>query len=177
MPSPDFIELEKAVAEAKCAITQENQRHAEQLGALQATLNAAVQKASIANAGVNLDAVLVAEQVLYVRGDASKVVPNDEGRYPTSRKQSVEDAIAWFDSSDARPDLRTAYVGVKNYSGFGDQRCDADYGYGPRHGHVVFEIGLRPDARKRDLTTEERNACIYYLRNIARIQAAKAEAA
>ena len=33
------------------------------------------------------------------------------------------------------------YYGIKNYAGFGDQREDHKYGYGPRHGSIVFSIG------------------------------------
>lgn len=33
------------------------------------------------------------------------------------------------------------FLGVKIYSGFGDQDCDCEYGMGPRHGSIVFSIG------------------------------------
>lgn len=36
---------------------------------------------------------------------------------------------------------KNQYYGYKNYAGFGDQRCDCEYGMGPRHGSIVFRIG------------------------------------
>jgi len=48
---------------------------------------------------------------------------------------------------------------------------------GPRHGSIIFEIGLTKEARQRDLSAEETDAAIYYLVNLERIQsAAKAPA-
>jgi len=37
--------------------------------------------------------------------------------------------------------MARGYLGYKNYAGFGDQRCDCEYGMGPTHGSIVFEIG------------------------------------
>ncbi len=57
------------------------------------------------------------------------------------------------------------------------QRSDHDYGMGPRHGSIIFRIGLVSDARHRELTSAERDAAVYYLMNLEAIQAAKVEAA
>jgi len=45
----------------------------------------------------------------------------------------------------AKPEvaLSLKYLGVKNYAGFGDQREDHEYGYGPRHGSIVFSVGRK----------------------------------
>lgn len=37
--------------------------------------------------------------------------------------------------------LKDQYMGIKRYAGFGDQRSDHPYGYGPKHGSIIFEIG------------------------------------
>jgi len=50
----------------------------------------------------------------------------------------AEEAIAYF-QANPKPD-RKEYFGIKNYAGFGDQRCDCEQGYGPTHGSIVFEI-------------------------------------
>lgn len=176
----NLIELERAVAAARSSIAQEKARHAKTLAGLETQLKAALTKAAISNAGLDLSLIQQAEQVIYVRGDADKVVPNDEGRYSNSRKQGIEDVIAWLiadENTVTSVELQKRTMSVKNYACFGDQRCDSEYGMGPRHGTIVFEIGLRPEARGRALTDDERNACIYYLRNIVRIQTAKSEAA
>jgi hypothetical protein len=47
---------------------------------------------------------------------------------------------------------------------------------GPRHGHIIFSIGLKRDVRNRDpqlLTDEEREACVYLLTNLEQVQSAK----
>ena len=125
----NFIELERAVAAARSSIAQEKARHTEALTALEARLKAALTQAAISNAGLDLSTVHIAEQVIYVRGDASKVVPNDEGRYSTSRKQGIEDVIAWLiadENTATSVDLQKRTMSVKNYDRFGDQRCDSD---------------------------------------------------
>ena len=42
----------------------------------------------------------------------------------------------------------TGYFGVKIYSGFGEQREDHEYGFGPKHGSTVFAVGLREPKRE-----------------------------
>lgn len=63
-----------------------------------------------------------------------------------SRKAKIEKAIS-FIQKNGKTALQHQYLGVKNYAGFGDQGCDCEYGYGPRHGHIVFSIGRTPEAR------------------------------
>lgn len=56
------------------------------------------------------------------------------------RRKCIEDAISEI-LKEGETALLKEYIGVKNYSGFGDQRCDCHYGMGPRHGSIVFSIG------------------------------------
>jgi hypothetical protein len=51
----------------------------------------------------------------------------------------IEEAIVAIqrDPTDA---LQARYFGIKNYASFGDQREDHEYGYGPKHGTIVFRI-------------------------------------
>ena len=56
------------------------------------------------------------------------------------REKAIDDAIAWI-QKDGVGALGVEYIGVKNYAGFGDQREDHGYCYGPKHGTIVFEIG------------------------------------
>ena len=71
-------------------------------------------------------------------------------------------------------DLWKSYFGTKNYDGWRGQRCDCEYGFGPRHGDICFRIEITKDVRKlrnqEDLSAEEIEAAIYYLTNIDRIQ-------
>lgn len=43
--------------------------------------------------------------------------------------------------TNANTALRQEYLGIKNYEAFGDQREDHRYGFGPKHGSIVFSIG------------------------------------
>ena len=60
--------------------------------------------------------------------------------------------------------LHTQYFATKDYSGFYHQRSDCDYGYGPKHGSIVFAIGLR--SPQEELTDYQRDCCIYLLEQI-----------
>jgi ligand-binding sensor protein len=70
-----------------------------------------------------------------------------EGAPSTDQRDKViEDAISLI-QQNPHSALRGEYLGVKNYSGFGDQRSDHPYGYGPKHGHIVFSVGRTVEAR------------------------------
>lgn len=40
------------------------------------------------------------------------------------------------------------YIGMKRYDGY-YQREDHTYGYGPKHGGIVFQVSLKPEVRSR----------------------------
>ncbi len=71
-------------------------------------------------------------------------------------------------------DLHREYFGAKDYDHWVSQRCDCEYGMGPRHGHIVFAIGLRREVRGHDLTPTRREAAVYYLVHLEAIQASRA---
>lgn len=58
----------------------------------------------------------------------------------------IEEAIAGI-QRDPMTAMRSQYIGVKNYASFGDQREDHEYGFGPKHGTIVFSIGRDSDFR------------------------------
>lgn len=121
-------------------------------------------------AGLDLDKIRLAETVAYV---------TDYSRGGDDRDYARQDAIKWFADVPVTTrinNLRSTYFGTKNYDRWSGQRSDHSYGMGPRHGSTCFEIGLREDARNRDLTAEEREAAIYYLVNIEVIQKSRVSA-
>lgn len=119
-------------------------------------------------AGLDVDKITLAETILYV-GDFAKG--------GTDRASAVQDAIKWFATGKAGyRGLQHEYFGTKSYDRWHGQRCDCEYGMGPRHGSIIFRIELSRDARNRDLTAEEKDAAIYYLVNIQAIQTAAKEA-
>jgi len=176
----DFIALERKAAAISDLIAVEKQRHNDALNKLLKESAAARLAIETASAGLDAEQIAIAEDVIAVHGRLDRPVGESRGR----RAKVVSDAIEWLthcDDADALrarklPNFHTNYFGIKNYSGFGDQRSDHQYGYGPRHGGIVFKIGLHGKHRNTDLTPEQRNACIYYLRNLERIQNAQVAA-
>jgi len=73
--------------------------------------------------------------------------------------------------------MKRVAISVKDYAQFSGQGCDCEYGYGPKHGHHVFTIGLTREARKRELSEAELDAAIYYLVHLQQIQEAQRQAA
>jgi len=123
--------------------------------------------------GIDIAKVKFAETFLYVHGQYE--------RAGEARDVARQQAIRWFATQkplrDPYDDLRREYFGTKSYDRWHGQSCNCSYGMGPRHGSIIFEIGLTKEARQRDLSAEETDAAIYYLVNLERIQsAAKAPA-
>ena len=65
--------------------------------------------------------------------------------------------------------LKSNYLGNKRYDSY-YQECNCKIGMGPSHGTICDRIELLRDVRTRNLTDEEKDACIYYLSNIEKIQ-------
>lgn len=110
--------------------------------------------------------ILLAEHVIYVRGTYEHAGED--------RVACLEEAIRELAKGGGL--LRTQYCGTKSYDRWRGQHSNHAYGMGPRHGSIIFEIGLQRPVRQRDLSTEEVDAAIYYLRNVERIQAAALKA-
>lgn len=111
--------------------------------------------------GLNLNIISLAESILAV------------GKYANGgdeRGSVIRDAIAWFAGTGGRGNLKIEYFGTKQYDRWYGQRSDHGYGYSPKHGSIIFSVALRDDARHRELTPEEREAAIYYLMNLEKIQ-------
>lgn len=121
--------------------------------------------------GLDLDKIALAETVIYA-------TTYDNGG--EDRDSVVRDAIkkiaAGIPMGEEYCNLRTHSFGTKNYDRWQGQRSNHPYGMGPRHGWLCFQVGLWPDARDRDLTEAECDACIYYLLNLREIQHSKVSA-
>jgi hypothetical protein len=68
------------------------------------------------------------------------------------REKRIKEAIAYF-QENPKPDRKENF-GIKNYDGFGDQRCDCEPGYGPKHGVIVFTIDY--NRYVKDLTIDNK---------------------
>lgn len=148
--------------------------HEEQLKSLDRYKTETAKKIDLIMKGINLEAIEEAESVLYVRGDYTKAGAEVSTVFAR--------AIAWFSSPDPFVDplfspynlLTNSYFGTKDYDRWHGQFVVCRYGLGPTHGHVIFEIGLKPKWRNPEvyasrMTEELKGYCIYYLRNYSEV--------
>lgn len=120
--------------------------------------------------GLDSEMIAVAATVIYVGGSYAKA-GEDRG---ACREEAIQRILT------GGGELFSEYCGTKSYDRWNGQHSNHSYGCGPRHGSILFEIGLTREVRSRDpkaLTEDEINAAVYYLRNLERIQEAKAKAA
>lgn len=164
-----LIEMFQEIEAAQAELAAHEKAAKEKSGLLRQII--ADKKTAMARtgAGIDMDKLRAAEAVMYTRGYVNR---GQDG------ESAINDAIKWFATgkSNSYLSLKVGYYGTKNYDRWYGQRNDSEYGTRPRHGSTVFEIGLKADARKRALTDEEKNACIYYLMNLAQIDATKVAA-
>lgn len=164
----EMHDLQKALAAHEEATKLEAER-------LRAEIRSRAKTLAMAGDGLDEAKIEMAKTVVYVRGQYDKA--GDD------RTSVINDVIRQLSTGDPiRPhygDIWHVAFGTKNYDGWRGQRCDSEYGYGPKHGSICFQIGLTEDLRKMGsaaLTPERVEAAIYYVVNIARVQAAEAKA-
>lgn len=116
----------------------------------------------IESENIDTDQIVLAESILQVYG-------NPYGR-TDGRSDVCIAELAMGDLATGCNHLKKEFYGNKQYSGY-YQRNDCEYGYGPSHGSTVDYIGLKN--RTKELTTEEQDACIYYLMNYKKISEAQ----
>ena len=97
---------------------------------------------------LDLDRIKIAESILYVKG-----LKDEFDERCTLR--------AIKDIASGGNGIKEYYHGVKDYAHFIHQGSSHKYGYGPKHGTIVYSIGLRkPGYEMTDAETED---CLYYL--------------
>jgi hypothetical protein len=128
--------------------------------------------------GIDHDKLERARKIIAVTGEVSKCVRGFDRTGSGVRLQALADAKA--DLANGGDQIGREYFGVKNYDGFGDQRCDCEYGLGPRHGSIVFSIGLTYELRERvrtgpHLEDHEIEDALYLLSALPEIERLRAE--
>lgn len=160
----------RQILSAEAWIAELKSKHEAEMSDAKNTLAGLRLQYEKAVSGLCSQTILLAEHIIKVRG-----------KYLAGSKDQsavVSDAQRFFATGEG--DLWTKYYGTKNYDRWSNQRSDHEYLMGPKHGNICFSIGLHEEPRSRDprkLTEGEINACLYYLANIERIQAAQARAA
>lgn len=163
-----IAETVQALDKARAELKQLCADHDKAVAAKKDEIRELVEQKGLAAAGLDVPRIRRAMSLIRFRG----AFLNGSGLESSQRRQVVDDAVS--DLASGAKKLRREYFGVKNYSGFGDQRSDHSYGMGPRHGHIVFAVELaKPN---RDLEPQEVDDAIYALLNIKALMEARAEA-
>lgn len=165
--SHTIADYERRVAELQVLHGEEILRH-------QKAIEGICYEKRIANEEIqrilmNLDSAIIlhAEHIIYVRGNYQKAGEDRASCREGAIQQILKGGGTLFEE----------YYGTKNYDRWHGQGSNHPYWAGPSHGSIIFEIGLTKPVRARTektLTEEEINACIYYLRNLEKIQEANA---
>lgn len=173
---PSYTRIDIAAA-ARHRLSAELEAHLKDSKVKEVALRQAIFEADaalrVAAEGMNLEAIAAAERVLYIRGEYAKA--------GTDRAEVLQDAIAQIATGEKRGyrGLWHEAFGTKSYAHWYGQRSDHEYFFGPKHGSLIFQVGLLADIRSREvqeLSDAEKEACVYYLTNLERIQAARQHA-
>jgi hypothetical protein len=144
-------EIELEIMRLTDGLAEEQKRHGDFVKETTIKLAEAERAKRITLKGIDLDRIKNAESVLEVRG-----LSNEFDMEVTNR------AIA--DIAKGGELIRKQYFGTKNYECYHHQNCDCEYMFGPKHGCIVFSIGLKkPGAILADQQIED---CLYYLNMI-----------
>jgi len=163
----NFAALERQRIELQQQIAAEKSRHEVEIRSLSSALAETNRLISAASDGLNIELIKLAESVMEVRGSFDKA---GEDRQHALRK-AIDDLATGAQA------IKKSYFGTKQYAHWYGQYVECSYGYGPSHGHVIFSIGLRRSHAGQQLSAEEIDACLYYLRNLTAIQSAAKAAA
>lgn len=145
-----MVDLTREIAGLRGAQVEEGQRHAARERALAAGLEQALSKRATAMQGLLPEMRELAEIVLAIRG-----------RVSDSAEGALEAACTAI-AGGGGP-LFKSFIGAKRYEGF-HQRSDHPYGYGPKHGSIVFAVEFKPEIRRAGfLTMEQAEAAVRWL--------------
>lgn len=116
-------------------------------------------------AGSNLDLARIdrAKKVLYTMGSFACAGEDRFGAVDLAKRDVIEGG-GW---------LWKGIRGTKDYDRWHGQGVDCEYGMCPRHGSIIFEIGIPRDRRAQEhkLTPEEIEDALYLLLNIEAVTA------
>lgn len=140
--------------------------------ALRQALVEAKTRANLASKGIDAAKIDLAKTILVISGtykgggsDRASVISSAIKQLATGEGLNHEYSGLWHNT-----------LGTKSYDRWHGQRSDHPYGYGPKHGSIIFSVGLTKGVREKtfsDIPPEAIEAALYYLSNIEAIEAAK----
>lgn len=144
------LDLTREIDRLRHAETEEEKRHRARNEALAGGLQRALSQRATAMQGLLPNVRKLAETVIVIRGRVSE---SAEGAFEAACTELAKGGGFLFER----------YAGAKRYEGF-HQREDHEYGYGPRHGSIVFAVELTAEVRRRgSLALEEAEAAVRWL--------------
>ncbi len=166
----NILDLRLAMDQAQAAVIIHKKESEEKTAALTGKYQLAAREYALATDSLlDIEKIRNAESIIEIRGKMGEQETYD-GKFSAmgigDDLSAVEQAIKWMACSyqpTSYTDLNSVYFGCKDYDRWTHQREDCQYGYGPRHGSIVFAIHLRSEHRNKGLTEQQRSDCIYYL--------------
>jgi cell fate (sporulation/competence/biofilm development) regulator YmcA (YheA/YmcA/DUF963 family) len=157
-----FKELEQKITAKKQEIQEVRSEYDITLKTLNNELNKLETELKMRYKGIQTDYINIAKEVLRVEG----INRYGEGETKEMTEKAIQDILDGFKRLDRE------YFGCKDYDRWSCQGVTCKYGYAPRHGSIVFRIGLTSKyERKADQITEKQiNACLYYLRHLGQLK-------
>lgn len=167
-----MVELQKRLSALIAERTDVEAKYKADVSRLVAATDAAKKDIAAAGAGFDMEKIAAGRTVLYVHGQYAKA--GDERA--AALRGALSDLV-----SDGGKKLSREYFATKSYDRWHGQFLTCEYGMCPRHGGVIFEIGLTRDHAKRlreggVLTEAEIEGAVYLLTILPQLQEAEAAA-
>lgn len=162
-----LYEIVKERFEKQNELSQKTETFKKEQAKLKSEIQELLRLENVAQNGLDLDKVQIAEKLIRISGN-----PFGKTSDVTKFGGVVIAECAIVDIAEDCKKMRTQFFGNKKYESF-YQRCDCKYGYGPAHGSIVDRIGLIDTSHQ--FTDDEKDACIYYIKNYNAVKEAKAK--
>jgi len=153
-----LVEIRKELEKIHTAQKELRENYENELRILQAQKKELETKLQYEIDGINSNRIDNAKRFIYIVG------LKNYGRGET--RLCIDELISDIVNDNYK--ILKEYYGCKNYEGFICQRSDHPYGYGPRHGYIVFSIEATQDFRRGEITPNEKdkNDILYMLENV-----------
>jgi hypothetical protein len=170
-----LVEKMKRQIELRRELTQHIEAAKTREGELRQSIRSVQREIDLASAGIDKAQIDLAKMVIFVRGSFE--------RAGEDRESVVADALYQIATNSVpagRQSLDQENYGTKDYDRWSGQRCDCEPFMGPRHGSIVFQVGITDALRRRGgvaaMTDDEREAAAYLLSRLELAQAIDAKA-
>jgi hypothetical protein len=156
MKNKSLIDIQKQLNLINESISSTHKEYDNRLKTLNSMKEQTEQKLKWADKDLDIDKMIIGKRIIDI---SDKYDKNN-----THHKKLI--SLACEDLVSENIKMKREYFGIKDYSGYYNQRCDCKYGYGPRHGHITFSVGLTKMARETKLSRYYIECALYYLKNI-----------